>query len=252
MKPLNLKQSTLIRRALRILLSVAIGLGLLAGGIWVLIKTVGEREVLYGGKSAYDWSEQIKSGNTTASNQASLILNQQIIPRLTRTMLEDTNDSRLRMTLVEYLNTLPGVNILFRTADSRRAGAAEEFGEFGPAAEAASPALLQALQGRDLLVRGPAAVSLGKIRSKPDVVIPLLIKYLEDDDLRESAAEALGEFGTLSKEATPKLLLLFKIPDKDLRHAVGEALKKIDPEAAAKAGVRVEVSSSPLPKTTSQ
>src|SRR5215471_17152036 len=110
MKGVALGESTVIRRALRIFLSVAIGLGLLAGGILVLIQTMGEREVLYAGKSVYDWSEQIKSGNTTASNQASVVLNQEIIPRLTKTMLEDTNDSRLRMALVEYLNTLPSVN----------------------------------------------------------------------------------------------------------------------------------------------
>lgn len=214
-----------------------------------MTRTIGDREVLYQGKSLYDWSEQIKSQNTTASNQASLVLNQEIIPRLTKTMLEDTNDSRLRMALVENLNTLPGVNIYFQVADSRRAEAAGGFGEFGPPAEAAGPVLLQALQGRDLAVRGPAAVSLGKIHAKPEVVIPLLIKYLEDDGLRESAAEALGEFGSLSKAAIPKLLVLFKVPDKDLHHSVGEALKNIDPEVAAQAGVRVAAPSPPLPKT---
>lgn len=250
MKVVDRKESSLIRRAMRILLSVTVGLALLAGGIWVLIQTLGEREVLYQGKSLYDWSEQIKSQSTTASNQASLVLNQEIIPRLTKTMFGDTNDSSLRIWLVENLNTLPGVNILFRAADSRRAGAAAGFGEFGPPAEAAVPALLQALQGRDLAVRGPAAVSLGKIRGKPDVVIPLLIRYLEEDDLRESAAEALGEFGSLSKAAVPKLLLLFKVPDKDLHHAVEEALKSIDPDAAAQAGARSVARPPTLPKTS--
>ena len=250
MKGVDVKPSTLIRRALRIFISVAIGLGLLAGGIWVLTQTLGEREALYAGKSLYEWSEQIKSRNTAASNQASLVLNQEIIPRLTKTMIEDTNDSSLRMALSEKLNTLPGVNILFRVADSRRAEAAEGFGEFGPAAEAVGPALLQALQGQDPAVRGPAAVSLGKIHWKPEVVIPLLIKYLQNDDLREAAAEALGEFGSLSKASIPELLLLLKVPDKDLHHAVGEALKKIDPEVAAQADVRVDARSSPLPKTS--
>jgi HEAT repeat protein len=249
MRVVDLKEPTLLRRAIRILIGVAIGLGLLAGGIWVLIHTLGEREALYQGKSLYYWSEQIKSQNTAASNQASLVLNQEIIPRLTKTMFEDTSDSRLRVALVENLNGLPGVNILFRMADGRRGGAAAAFGEFGPPAEAAVPALLQALQGHDLVVRRPAAVSLGKIHAKPGVIIPLLIRYLEEDDLRESAAEALGEFGGLSKAAIPRLLSLLKVPDKDLHTAVEEALKDIDPDAAAQAGVRIGARSPSLPKT---
>ena len=250
MKSFELKESALKVRLVRILLCVAIGLGLVAGGIWVLTQTLGEREVLYQRKSLYDWSKQIKSQNLAASNQASLVLNQEIIPGLTKTMFEYTNDSSLRIALVENLNGLPGVNIFFRVADSRRASAAAGFGEFGPPAEAAVPALLQALQGRDLIVRGPAAVSLGKIRAKPDIVIPLLIGYLEDDDLRESAAEALGEFGSLSKAAIPKLVVLFKVPDKDLHCAVEQALNNIDPDAAAQAGARIGARLQPLPKRT--
>ena len=250
MRVVDLKEAALLRRAIRILIGVAIGLGLLAVGLLGLIHTVGEREELYQGKSLYYWSNQVLSQNTAVSNQASRVLSQEIIPRLTKTMFEDTNDSRLRIALVENLNSLPGVNIMFRMADGRRGGAAAAFGEFGPPAVAAVPALLQALQGHDLLVRRAAAVSLGKIRAKPEVVIPLLIRYLEEDDLRESAAEALGEFGGLSKAAIPKLLSLLKVPDKDLHTAVQEALRDIDPDAAAQAGMRIGARSPPLPKTS--
>jgi HEAT repeat protein len=203
-----------------------------------LTRTVGEHEELYQGKSRDYWSEQIKSQHPAASNEASYVLNQEIIPRLTKTMFEDTNDSSLRMAIVERLNSLPGVNISFRDSDSRRADAAEGLGEFGPPAKAAIPALLQALDGHDPFARGPAAVSLGKIHAKPEVIIPLLIRYLDDDDLRESATEALGEYGSLSKVAVPKLVLLFKVPDKDLRHAIYEALKNIDSAAAAQVSGR--------------
>ena len=89
MRVVDLKEPTLLRRATRVLLGVAIGLGLLAGGIWLLIHTLGEREALYQGKSIYYWSEQIKSQNAAASNQAILVLNQEIIPRLTKTMIEE-------------------------------------------------------------------------------------------------------------------------------------------------------------------
>jgi len=52
---------------------MALGLAILAGGIWLLIRSLGEREVLYQGKSLYYWSEQIKSPNPAASNQASQV-----------------------------------------------------------------------------------------------------------------------------------------------------------------------------------
>lgn len=220
------------------MLSVAIGLGLVVGVIWLLTRTVGEHEELYQGKSRDYWSEQIRSQHPAASNEASHVLSQEIIPRLTKTMFEDTNDSRLRIAMVERLNSLPGVNISFREADGRRADAAEGLGEFGPAAEAAIPALLQALDGHDAFTRGPAAVSLGKIHMKPEAIIPLLIRYLDDDGLRECATEALGEYGSLSKVAVPKLVFLFKVPDKDLRHAIYEALKNIDSDAAAQVSGR--------------
>jgi HEAT repeat protein len=194
---------------------------------------LGEKETLYQGKSAYYWSEQIKSQNPAATNQANLVLNTEIIPRLTKTLLEDTNDSRLRIALVEKLNDLPGVNIIFRPADFRRGDAAIALGQFGPQAEAAVPSLLQALQGHDSAVRGPAVVSLGHIQAKPEMVVPLLMAYLDDDDLREPALRALGEYGSRAKVVIPKLLLLLKVQNNDLHHAVEEVLKNIDPDVAA-------------------
>jgi len=223
--------------------------GLLAGAIVLLIASLGQRQHLYQGRPQYYWSQQINSLNPALSNEAALVLNQEIIPRLKKIMFEDTNDSSLRIALIDKLNGLPAVNIFFQTADGRRAAAAGGPGDFGAAAHAAIPALLQAVQSQDRAVRGPAAVSLGKIHAKPEVVIPLLITYLDQEELRESAAEALGEFGGRSKAAIPKLLILFKVRDKSLHHTVEEALRKIDPDAAAQAGVRLGPSTAPLSKS---
>jgi hypothetical protein len=217
------------------LVGAAIALGVLAGGFGVLIWMLGQRETLYEGKSCYYWSEQLKSQNPAVTNQVSLVLNREIIPRLTKTILEDTSDSKLRIALVEKLNDLPGVNIFFRTADCRRGDAAIALGQFGPQAEAAVPTLLQVLQGHDSAVRGAAVVSLGHIRAKPEIVIPLLIPCLDDNDLREVALAALGEYGSRAMVVIPKLLLLLKVQDKDLHKLVQEVLKKIDPDVAAQA-----------------
>ena len=52
------------------------------------------------------------------------------------------------------------------------------------------------------------------------------------------ARDALRLFGSDAKTAVPALVDLLKDPDADVRKEAGSALKAIDPEAAAKAGVK--------------
>ncbi len=55
--------------------------------------------------------------------------------------------------------------------------------------------------------------------------------------VRRRAAEVLGSLGAEAKAAAPALAETVKDPDEAVRRAAGEALKKIDPDAAKKAGV---------------
>ena len=226
------------KKIVRMAGAVAVGLVLLFGGIWLLARAVGDHDTLYQGKTADYWREQISSTVAAVSNQANAVLVSEIIPGLTHTMFWDTNDSKLRLALVEKLNGLPGLTVYFEAADGRRALAARGLGEFGPAAKPAIPALLKAVRGPDDAVRGPAMGALGMIRSEPDTIIPMLMDYLDDKDLNDEAATALGYFGSQAKVAVPKLIPLLKIPNKDLHHDVVDALRKIDPAAAASAGIR--------------
>ncbi|MGA2863400.1 MAG: HEAT repeat domain-containing protein [Verrucomicrobiota bacterium] len=227
----------MLARLKRILIGVAVGLALLAGAVWLLIHTLGERETLYQGKTLYYWVGQMNSPAAALSNQTRLVLDTEIIPQLARTMFHDTNDSPLRLALIEELNSLPGVQIYFPRAGSRRAWAANSLGTIGPGARQTIPDLIKALKGNDPAVRPAAARALGQLQGQPDTVIPLLIACLDDpqEGVPEAAAEALGLFGPRSKAAAPKLLQLLKIPDKDLQAAIRLALKRIDPEVALQA-----------------
>lgn len=223
----------------RVFFGLTACLGLVVGGIWLLSLALGNNhESLYLGKPLSYWLEQLNSPNATASNQAILVLNQQIIPILTDRMVHDTNDSNFRMSLVENLNKLPGVIIYYIPAYDRRRGAAYELGEFGPMAKAAVPELVQTVKGNDVSSRYLAIIALGNIHGEPDVVIPLLIPYLDDDDMNLVAAETLGKFGGLAKSAIPKLIPLLKLNDPEDLEVIRTAFKNIDPEAADKAGVR--------------
>lgn len=225
-------------RIARMSIAVVVGLGVLAGAIWVLTKTVGDHEALYQGKPLFYWAEQSNTGDAAGKDQARTVLEKEIFPQLTQVMFCDTNDSKLRLMLVEQLNGLPGVTIYFTDADGRRARAAANIGAFGSAASFAIPVLLRAVKGNDAAVQGAAIGALGNIRGQPDVIIPLLVDYLDNDHLNSDAAEALGNFGSAAKPAVPKLRALLKVPDKDLHHACVEALRKIDAEGAAPADAK--------------
>jgi HEAT repeat protein len=225
-------------RVKRLALGVVIGFAVLAGGVWILIHTLGDHETMYQGKPFTYWLEQAESHELALSNQACQVVQSAVMPELLNCLFADTNDSPVRVFLIEQLNALPGVNIIFTRTEGRRTEAANSLGELGAHARSAIPDLIRAIKGRDPVVRAPATKALGEIQCEPDTIIPLLTGLLDDpqDDMPEAAAEALGKFGARSAAAIPKLLELFKVKDKDLHHAVTEALKHIDPAAAAKAG----------------
>jgi HEAT repeat protein len=223
-------------RLKRLFLGVTVGLAVLAGGLWILIRTLGAREYLYAGKTIYYWQERMNSPVSEVSNETRLVIETRIVPRLRDVMLHDDHDSKLRIALVEQLNTLPGVQIYYSPADGRRAQAAAALGSLGPHAQAALPDLLSVIDGKDEAVRVPAVNALGQIRTRPETVIPRLIACLDDpqDGMAVAAVESLGKFGPLSRPAWPKLIPLLKIRDKDMRKAMSDALPQIDPEEAAK------------------
>jgi hypothetical protein len=226
------------KRLLRIFVAALAGLLILAGVAWLLSQTLGNHEAVYAGKSLSGWKQQLDSRDLGASNQAYQVLSSQIIPQLVDQMFHDTHDSKLRMSLIKILNGIPGVEIKYIDALGRREGAAHYLGSFGPAARAAVPSLIQVLKGPDLDLHEKAVEALGHIHSDPEVVIPLLIPYLTNDSVNDAAATALGSYGSLAKEAFQRIVPMLKSRDKGDRAAARSALKKIDPAAAAKAGVK--------------
>jgi HEAT repeat protein len=71
------------------------------------------------------------------------------------------------------------------------------------------------------------------------VAVPALIKNLtESNVILSTTISALGEFGDRAKPAAPILQHFLNDEDHFVRKEATNALKKIDPEAAAKAGVK--------------
>jgi len=109
----------------------------------------------------------------------------------------------------------------------------------------AVPALIKLLKDKNDSVREQAAFSLGCFSSEAEIVIPALIAVLQDPNNSSTgsssaagAAEGLGKLHYQAEDAVPALLTALKNPSPKLQRAAADALKTIDPEAAAKAGVK--------------
>jgi hypothetical protein len=102
------------------------------------------------------------------------------------------------------------------------------------------PALIKSLGDSRPVVRWGTANSLGDIHALPELTVPALIQNLSNSDLmfQGKVAWALGRFGDDAKAAVPELVKLLQNPDADLHEEITNALKRIDPETAAKAGVK--------------
>jgi HEAT repeats len=143
----------------------------------------------------------------------------------------------------------------------------------GPPAKPAIPLLLRATTDADSYVRNNAVYALGRIGAEPALAVPALTKCLEDpaDFTRANAAGALATLGTNARPAIPVLIKLLAreqtnsaavtLPTSgrpgnfttvwgghpgggffgnpiDVIGPTTAALKTIDPEAAAKAGIK--------------
>ncbi len=109
-------------------------------------------------------------------------------------------------------------------------------GLIGPAAV---PDLIATLHDDKASVRTGAAIALGFIGLPAKDAVPTLITLLKDKELevREASALSLGAIGTETKEIIPALKELIRDEDIFVSNAAAAALRKIDPAAAAEAGL---------------
>ena len=114
-------------------------------------------------------------------------------------------------------------------------------GGIGPAASNVVPFLLGAMTNP-----GPHYLpdssfrALGQIHAYPEQVVPLMIKFLKDADVnvRNRAITNLRLFGPDAKSAVPALIESLSDQVGYVQTNAARALKVIDPEAAAKAGIK--------------
>jgi hypothetical protein len=89
------------------------------------------------------------------------------------------------------------------------------------------PNLIHSLHSKDAIVRGQAAVALGKL-GQPAVAGLIEVLQADQRDAQAAAALALGKIGPDARDALPALAKLRQGTDELLRFAAGQAVKKIE------------------------
>jgi hypothetical protein len=122
----------------------------------------------------------------------------------------------------------------------------QALGSIGVGAEESIPLLVGATTNPEPVIRIDAVEALGKISNQPARIVPSLLRALNDRDcnVRESAVYSLGNFGREALPAVPALLKVRKTLSPTNKFPpyvdqIDRAIKKIDPVAAAKAGIEV-------------
>jgi HEAT repeat protein len=248
-----------IMRRKQIVVASLILSAIVIGGIAFLFLR-STREPVYQGKPLSVWLKEYdirKSGNATEifgpnwreANKAVKQAGTKAIPTLLRLLREeDLNKHNLDINGNEASDgfaalganakdAMPSLMEIYEQHPAARVDDLYCLGCIGPAAKDAVPWLLQKLPDTNGEVRSQIITTLGEIHAQPDQVVPVLINYLNDSNkkVRAYSALALSYYGTDAKPAVPALFDLLN--DKDTRFSATFALKRIDPEAAAKAGL---------------
>jgi HEAT repeat protein len=103
------------------------------------------------------------------------------------------------------------------------------------------PVLLAGMKDRDEWIRRMSMNALGPMGRHAAPAIPALIAEAanRDPETQDVAVMALGQIGPPAKEAVPVLIEVYRQDgDKYSRMFAADALRRIDPQAAAAAGVR--------------
>jgi hypothetical protein len=121
-----------------------------------------------------------------------------------------------------------------------RANSALALGRMGPTALSAVPALTNLMASTDRYARTSAATALWQITSNANLSLPVLISEFPTYDQQTMPAliRTFSEMGPLAKAALPVLINELTNSDTRTLEALTNALKRIDFEAAQKAGIK--------------
>ena len=170
---------------------------------------------------------------------------QAAIPSLKAGLTNNSQDcraiSQIALINIHAISISPVIEQLKDTANVAQWTDAIEITRWcGTNAIPAVPLLISALNCTNSSIQSQSLSALGLLHQEPDVCVPAIVRFLsaKDDYLRQNAVYALRDFGRAAKPAVPALLRCLDDPEDAVRIRATNALREIDPEAAAKAGIK--------------
>lgn len=223
-------------------IALAIVLMILASIIGWQVLRPQETGPVYEGKTLQSWVQMLRAKDSSLKLLLVKIVRQQHFIQIYFTPAQEWNHRARSAFEVLGPQAKSAVPAIIQTVNQNisytsRLDAIDALGFIGPSAQEAVPCLLECATNADSEVRCYAIFALGKIHSDPKQVVPVLTNALNDSYLaaRIYALIALKDFGPEAKVAVPVLVEYVKA---DSTTRSSSALKAIDPEAAAKAGVK--------------
>ena len=194
--------------------------------------------------------EREKSATTNGHFEAAFALGQigpaaqAAIPSLKAGLTNNSTDcqriSQAALINIHALSISPLLEQLKDTTNNQWVTASMVVLQCGTNALPAVPLFISALDCTNHSIQSRSLSALGWLHQEPKACVPAVMPFLtaKDDYLRQNAINVLRCFGKESKPAVPALLRCLSDPNYSVREVATNALREIDPEAAAKAGIK--------------
>jgi len=204
--------------------------------VGMLVFRLESRKLVYQGKSVKTWLLQLSTPDPKARDEAEAALKAlgtNAVPELARLLRAD--DARWRKLIWSHAARIPRPMrwlVLQRVSPLKayliRPAAARALGKLGPAAAAAEPDLVRALQDKVNGTYWEAGGALGRIGKQS---VPDLMRALRDGDtlVRCAAAYGLGEAGPAAAPAVPLLTQMLTRGSSNEQQIASQSLTKIGP-----------------------
>ena len=219
-----------VKKRLLVLAAIT-GFGLIVG---ILVLRLNSQVLTYQGKTVKAWLLGLSTTDPKARDEAEMAfkaLGTNAIPELARLLRAD--DARWRKWIWSHPTRIPRPlrRLVLQHVSSPqtyliRPAAARALAKLGPAAAAAKPDLVRALQDKVNGTYWEAGTALGRIGK---LSVPDLIKAMQDPDtlVRCAAAHGLGEVGPDATPAVPALTQMLTQGSENERQIAAQSLKKI-------------------------
>jgi HEAT repeat protein len=168
-----------------------------------------------------------------------------VLPELVRLLQKDADDNvrteaaralgKIGEGAVSARRSIAALLDDLQSGETVRGAAAWALARVDPSSAGTASSLRAAANDRSGYVAVIAAEALWKVSPETGQAIQALAARLGDPAVRQAAAQALYRIGPAAKAAIPALLAVAKDKDRLFRESVLLALRKIDPQATAKA-----------------